>query len=503
MYRAIIIDDEEIVRNGIRDLVDWNAAGFEICAEGIDGKDGLEKILRYQPQLVLVDIKMPGLSGIEVVREARKKQFGGQFIILTGFSEFEFAKSAISLGVKEYLLKPVDDRELVRIIGNIYNELQKQDEIQKFAKEDLFRRILFNKDERQILESQLKSYELDVSKKPYCVVIIRVTGQIDTSLHNESMEELLRGCDVGTEQVIMDGEMVLICCGKHYNQWVEILQKGSERVNRRFGRSYQISVGHNVTNWYDLCFSYEFARYLLENEFLFRDLQVVSPDFLGNCSRESENNSIENLEALLEIGDLEGIWESVEEYRKFCIRQMVKESEIKAQLIYNVVLLKERLFRKYNANGDMEKKVEDKLEQMISAGGFGELIELYGELLELMCRQIVQNDTGTVVKRVLKYMENNYRVDLKLKSIARLFHYNSTYLGTIFKEETGETFKNALDVIRITQAKKRLYETDLKVYQIAEEVGYSDIDSFYMIFRRYVGISPKEYKKSKIDEKRI
>ncbi|MDL2300992.1 response regulator [Lachnospiraceae bacterium OttesenSCG-928-D06] len=119
MYRALIIDDEEIVRNGIRDLLDWNEAGFEICGEGVDGRDGLEKILRYQPHLVLVDIKMPGLSGIEVIEEARKRQFEGQFIILTGFSEFEFAKSAISLGVKEYLLKPIDDRELVRIIQNI------------------------------------------------------------------------------------------------------------------------------------------------------------------------------------------------------------------------------------------------------------------------------------------------------------------------------------------------------------------------------------------------
>ena len=100
-YRAMIIDDEEIVRNGIKNLIDWEREDFEICAEGKDGKDGLAKILSEQPDLVLIDIKMPGMGGIDVIRAAREQNFEGQFVILTGYSEFEFAKSAISLGVKE------------------------------------------------------------------------------------------------------------------------------------------------------------------------------------------------------------------------------------------------------------------------------------------------------------------------------------------------------------------------------------------------------------------
>jgi len=503
MYKVIIIDDEKIVRNGIRDLIDWNTAGFEICAEGIDGRDGLEKILRFKPQLVLVDIKMPGLSGIEVIREARNNQFEGHFIILTGFSEFEFAKSAISLGVKEYLLKPVDERELARIVQNVYEDHQKREEIHKFAKEDLLRRILFNKEERQIIESQLKLYSLELSAKPYCAVIVREAGQGDADWDKESMEAFPRGWAADMEKVIMDREMVLICHGKHYHEWVEILQMENERVNKRFGKTYRISVGHDVTSWYDLCFSYEFARYLSENEFLFHGLLVVSPDFLKIYGREGGNNGIEHLATLLEIGDLDGIRESAEEYRKFCIRQVIKESEIKAQLTYNVVLLKERLFKKYKAGRDMETMVEDKLGQMISAGGFGELMELYGELLELMCRYIVRNNSLSVVRRVYHFMENNYKEDLRLKDIAKLFHYNSTYLGTVFKEETGETFKNTLDRIRISKAKKMLYETDLKVYQIAEEVGCGDLDRFYIIFKRYVGVSPKEYTKKKTGEKML
>ena len=113
MYQMMIIDDEPIVRSGLKELLSWEELGFEICAEGQDGKDGLQKVLEFQPDVVLVDLKMPGLSGIELIREAKKQGFEGTFIILTGYSDFEFAKTAVSLGVRAYLLKPIDEDELL------------------------------------------------------------------------------------------------------------------------------------------------------------------------------------------------------------------------------------------------------------------------------------------------------------------------------------------------------------------------------------------------------
>ena len=98
MYRVLIVDDESIVRMGIRDLIEWEEEGFTVCGEGKDGRDGLAKVLELQPDLVLVDIKMPGLSGIDLIREAREQGYQGHFIILTGYSEFEFAKSRMVSG---------------------------------------------------------------------------------------------------------------------------------------------------------------------------------------------------------------------------------------------------------------------------------------------------------------------------------------------------------------------------------------------------------------------
>lgn len=125
------------------------------------------------------------------------------------------------------------------------------------------------------------------------------------------------------------------------------------------------------------------------------------------------------------------------------------------------------------------------------------LVELYCEVLQDMCRQIGSDDSATVIKRMYYYMEKNYDQDLKVEGFAKMFNYNSNYLGKIFRKEMGDSFNNILDTIRIVNAKRLLLETDMKVYQISEKVGYNNIDYFYLKFKKYVGISPKEFKKGK------
>ena len=132
MYRLLIIDDEPMVREGIKILLPWEDYGFEITSDACDGKEGLKKVLELLPDLVLVDIKMPGFSGIELIKNAKEQGFKGKFIILTGHSDFEFAKSAISLGVRAYLLKPIDEDELINNINDIVKELDAKKDMDAF-----------------------------------------------------------------------------------------------------------------------------------------------------------------------------------------------------------------------------------------------------------------------------------------------------------------------------------------------------------------------------------
>lgn len=502
MYKAMIIDDEEIVRMGLKDLVNWEEEGFYLCAEGKDGRDGLAKLLENWPDLVLVDIKMPGLSGIELIKAAREANFKGHFIILSGYSEFEFAKSAITYGVREYLLKPIDEDELVKIIRSLRKELDEKAGEQAFnssneeiAKEELLRKILLKMETREKLEEQLKVYKMDFADQILCVAVVfdrDVVPGNENDFFLEETRELLSGSQ-GMEQILMDDCMVLVNQGMDYKTWAQLLEKQNEKIQRKYGKGLSIAVGHNVSMWYDLSHSYEFAVFLMEHEFLFSGCSVLTMDTIEDQQYVAENPSVDYFCMLIEVGDLEGIQESVKIFKQSCIKKMMKELDIKIQVMYNLMQIKNWAEKRYD--GGKEINISDLIDKLNRVDELDELMEMYCHILQDFCIKVGCDGSETVIKRMYYYMEKNYDKDLKLETFAKLFNYNSNYLGKIFRKEVGDSFNNILDSIRITNAKRLLSETDLKVYQISERVGYSNIDYFYLKFKKYVGTSPKEYKR--------
>lgn len=503
MYKVMVIDDEEIVRMGIRDLIDWEKEGFYICGEGRDGRDGLEKLLRMEPDVVLVDIKMPGLSGLELIREAREQNFKGDFVILTGFSEFEFAKTAISLGVKEYLLKPIDEDELVNIMHKLYEEISRREgeavklsSHAEIARAELLRKILLHLIPREELLIQMKEHGIDTADGILCASIIydkELLPGNENHVFLEKVETFLGNSDVYMEKVLMENCVVVIQKNLDYRSWAEMLTARNDRVKKRFGRGLTIAVGHNTSCWYDLAHSYEFAKFLMEHEFLFGNREILTIDLIEEQVNLAENPSIEYVCMLIEVGDMEGICKCVDNFRKYCVKCMMKEMDIRIQVMYNLMQIRNWAEKKYEGAREWELSVL--MEQLNSVDKLDELMEVYCKGLQDLCIKVGCAGSETVIKRMYYYMERNYGTDLKLESFADMFHYNSSYLGKIFRKEMGDSFNNILDTIRITNAKRLLTETDLKVYQISQRVGYSNIDYFYLKFKKYVGISPREYKK--------
>lgn len=271
----------------------------------------------------------------------------------------------------------------------------------------------------------------------------------------------------------------------------------NERLGRKCGEGLLIAVGHNVNKWYDLCYSYEFAQFMLKQEFLFGHYDVLSIDTIEQQQKTVECPSTEQFVMLIEVGDLDGIAECVEKFKTYCMKRLMKEMDIKIQIIYNLMIIRGEIEKKY---GSLTGQIMKLMEDMNRAEKLNLLMDLYCRILQDMSRQIGSDDSGTVIKRMYYYMEKNYSKDLKVEGFAKMFNYNSNYLGKIFRKEMGDSFNNILDTIRIVNAKRLLRETDMKVYQISEQVGYSNIDYFYLKFKKYVGISPKEYKKEMISE---
>ena len=499
MYKAMIIDDEEIVRWGIRDLIDWEAEGFALCEDGHDGRDGLKKLLESKPDLALVDIKMPGISGIELIRAAREAGFAGHFVILTGYSEFEFAKAAISLGVEEYLLKPVDEDELCGCARKVREKLDGQLEEarrrnagEEAAREDVLRKVLLHMGSREELKEQMAGYQISFGEESLCAAILADSADEGADSYMERTAYFLRDSSLYREKVAMDGRIVLISCGDDYKCWVKKLSARNERMKARYGRGLVIAVGNNVGYWYELCYSYKFAKTMLDQEFLLGHYDVLSIQAIEEQQKRAENPPAEYFLMLVEVGDLEGIREGVEKFRIWCIKNLVKETDVKVQVLYNLMTIRNAVEKKYGScEGDMTRQME----QLNSAWQLERVMELYTEILQDICIHIGRDGSDTVIRRMYYYMEKNYGQDMKLESFARMFNYNANYLGQMFRREIGDSFNNILDSIRITNAKRLLKETDRKVYQISEEVGYKNIDYFYTKFKKYVGISPREYQK--------
>lgn len=506
MYQLLIIDDEPIVRKGIEKLLVWEDYGFHVCGEGIDGVDGLHKVLEYQPDLVLVDIKMPGMNGIELISEAKAQGFKGKFIILTGYSDFTFAKTAISLGVHAYLLKPIDEEELIEHLNNILQELKDKEFLSKFyiknelkAKQEVLRRLLLSMGKKEELKNELKLYGFELKQNRFCVAILNEREKYKRVEYNPFLDEKINFFLYkleNIEEISLEDKRILIGKGYSYKEFMKKLKESNNRVKERYDTDFFITVGHDVIVWEDIHFSYESAKLLLDYQFLFGNESLVSIQILEETRKGTEKVSLDKLEDMVEIGDIEGIEESLGQLKEYYKTILKKESDLKIQMINRLYQLYESTKKYFEEEIVDIPDIEKTIEYIKGSTSLDELIMWVKDYLRELSKIIGMSTSDHVIKRMYVYMERNYHKNIKLESIAQLFNYNSAYLGKLFKKEMGESFNNTLDKIRIENAKRLLVETDLKVYQVSEKVGYSNIDYFYGKFKKHVGISPKEFKRN-------
>ena len=505
--KVMLIDDEKIVREGICEMILQGAEEEQIRLTpcGKDGRSGLELILSERPDIVLVDIKMPGMSGLEVIKEARARGFEGHLIILTGYSEFEYARSAIALGVEGYLLKPIDEEELWSYLRRIREDIEKaaklqerHDQVTDKLRWDLLRRIVLNAAPLEELIQDMERYQMDLTADCFCVAVCReltpepVAG--GESLYSRTCS-LLEG-DISCMGVfLMDRQTVLVFRSVESALLKSRLEKRDKRLQAACGSMLLIAIGNNVRNWQDLSCSDESAVFLLDHSFLFGQENVLTIEQLCGMEKNGEMISLEHLETLIEVGELEGIRQALRIFHDHCIWHLLKEDEIKLKLIQDALQLHIRLGKKYPSVSGID--IQSGLERLLGVKELKTLLVRYEQLLIAFSQKIGSEGIGSVIRRVYYCMEKNYDKDLKLEGIAKLFNYNSAYLGKRFQKEMGESFNNSLDIIRIANAKRLLEETDLKVYQISEQVGYSSIDYFYVKFKKYVGISPRDYRRLK------
>lgn len=517
METVFIADDEQMIREGLKHIIDWASLGFAICGEAGSGEEALEGILKLNPKLVLMDIRMPKLLGIDIIRIARERGFSGKFIIISGYSDFAYAQTAIRLGVEFYLTKPIDEEELMEAVVRIRELLMKEQQSSNHI--DLFRQKaknvilyelitgIFSPESKKALSTD-EFINLNLYADSYQVVIYEDFYGIAEPSY--SFAELLMIANRGNhmfEHITIEAKEIIFLKGSYalrkFGDFLTYYDQHEHQKNSPLDVLF-LAYGRPVKNMDEIYLSYEEALLLCRRRFFciqgqhtlgYEDLPFMNAkenEIAPSMLRYYQELIIDSLQSF----NRRKIAETLHGLELFLYNVKDDIKAVKHFLTDLFFQVKEKMNMIYNHKAIPFPSNSDIIERIENSFYLYEIILFLSELADLIINATGASSRDSVLDDILYYINHNYQTNIKLETIAPLFGYNSAYLGKIFHKATGESFNTYIDRRRIEQSKKLLFENKLKVYEIAERVGYKNVDYFHKKFKKYVGISPAEFRKT-------
>lgn len=503
MYKVFLVDDEPLVLEGLKLLVDWETHGFEICGEARDGEEALQAIEQIRPDLVVTDIRMPVMSGLELIRQAREKlNSDSQFIVLSGYGDFSYAHTAMRYEAADYLLKPIDSEEFDRALRKLRADLDKQrqqsvakaDEKQAFARYSLT--MLVQGMESSGLAQQAAS-RLGIGDDTQVCVLL---AEESLPEHRETVQrafEAAAGRSAGMLLLPFDdgiGRTGLIAAGRPSNEAAALTDIRSS-VAERAGANVCIYASDWGMGPVDLHRLYHQAVQLRDNRpfgtrLLAENVYGVQHIDSGEPSAVTVMNYEDELVRLIESGDAQSIAGAVEDLFARLHSQGTPASVVRAIASdLSVVLLRR--------HPPSEAEMDRSLSAIHSANAYAGIRELQSMLVRL-CVQASEkqerSDKKTIVSEAVRIIRERFRKPLKLRDLAEELQYQPAYLGQLFKKETGVSFHEFVNTARIEEAKTLLRRTDMKIAEIAKNVGFADAEDFTRQFKAIAGMPPSAYK---------
>lgn len=512
MYHILIADDESIIRQGLKYIIDWESFGFSIIGEASNGLEALEIMKSKSPDLVLLDIRMPKLSGLEVVREARKAGFQGKVIILSGYSDFNYAREAIAQGVQYYLTKPIEEDELEKIIIDMSKQLQEEarkkqilDNYLEKAKENILKDLFHN----TFNEVYYNPEDLNMVAATYQVVIYeKYSHNVDAPSY--SFADLLRVTNKGNnsfDSVEMDQKHIVLLKGDYARlRFQDFLSRYERMLKPQKGSlldSIFLVYGRPVETLTDIHLSYEDASYLMERRFFcsesqhtlgYEELLHLDTKALPLSHELCSEYSVKFVD-YIQAFNKNQIEDTLSELQEKLYRSNVSPTEIKRFLTDMYLMVKEQVYHLYSKSEIPFLPNRTIIEQITAKFYLYEIMDLFQAQCNMMLHSIGDTSREHVIDSIVHYIKHNYMENMKLETIAPLFGYNSSYLGKIFNKKIGMNFNAYVDTVRVEESKKLLEHGNLKVYEIAAQVGYQNVDYFHMKFKKYMNMSPAEYRK--------
>ena len=535
MYRILLVDDEILVRDAIKENIDWQSMDCELVGDCENGKQAAEFVQEHPVDIVLTDILMPYMDGMELSHFLHDNYPDIVIVVFSGFGEFEYAKKAIQYGVSEYLLKPVTAMELTGVIQKMKEKVE-QTRKEKAKMESLTKTSENYRENAQVIRSKtleaLVNCTIDIQKSldkleemgitlsgcGYRVAVFDIdlySGmyQLDMEKRQESALMAFVLFNISDEIVNRENAGIVyqegnnrVCVlfqekwSRNFNGRIkEICHEIQTEIRKVMGTEVSMAIGKWVKTLEELSGSHDVAVQALQYRYLLGGSLLIDMEEIHPVQDIDLRKSLDRLKEFLKSGkkeEMEAEFQSIEEQVKQSFAEKSRACMYLQQVIRVVDVAGEEVSSDISRIRDERK---DLLCQVTAQKSFEQACKIVKEYILQVYDALTELNTSSgerQARMALDYIQKNYMdPNLSLNDICSYLNISTSYFSTIFKEVTGETFTEVLIRTRMEKAKELLENTTMKNYEIAERVGFADY--FGISFKKMTGCTPTEYAREK------
>jgi two-component system response regulator YesN len=531
MLSLVIVDDERGIIELIKNLIDFDRIAVKIVGEADNGVDAYNLILAKRPDVVITDIRMPGMTGIEMIAKTNKAGLSVTFVVISGYRDFDYAQTALRFGVVDYLLKPIKQNDLnnllVRLNDQKENTAAREVKVQsmqeqlatsiELLRQNSLRDLLSGNPERVhngllAIKSQT-FFHFEPGK--FCVALVKIdcTSEVEVQYPADSIEVIMGKFirklkpDCFEAESVCDTTMGCLVFNYALGKHLTLEQKQQYLHDLLRGDAYKyvffditVALGSEESEIAGIAHSFNKAVDALHHRIdlgcggilNYRTLAREYPDAVANLddsARKKLRKSIENLsktEGANVIRSLVTNYLSKNGGRAYGLYRYCED------LLRNI---DEIVFDLFEVRPFGPDRYKENIENCTTAAGLEQICQDYAAGIMEFCITEKQNQVYRPIRLIKQYIQEHFAQPISLEDVAQVVHFNPVYVSTVFKKETGLSFTGYLTEIRLEEAKKLLKTTSLNIAEIARQVGYNDVRYFSKLFIKSVGIKPVEYRK--------
>lgn len=534
--KVFLVEDEMVIRRGIKNSIDWEKEGYIFCGEASDGELAYPMIIKEKPDILITDIRMPFMDGLELCKLVKKELPNIKILILSGYDEFDYAKEAIRLGVTEYLLKPISSGKLLEALNGVSESIRREKEDKDLVRKYMEEMRENTEHEKQKFFEQMiagnlsmadaletgKKYEMNLSAGMYNLLLFRFTlgeenrksgellGEAEYAIEKlterlEYVFEFQRGVEGWAFLLMADNE-------EQMSERVKELSKDLEEIMKNYSTiAYFGGIGQPVARLRELEESFREAERALAARFTMELNRIISVEDIRMAQNVDTLDDIEitsfgeiektrtMLEKFLNNGAEDEIDEFVDVYINELPEENLKSVLMRQYIIMDAYIVMMSFCEKIEGiEGEMQAQSEELKNSMKTS----QTLEEIKNYIRMLLKKIIGvRDTisgrrySDIIEIAKDQIRKTYMSDeISLNTIAAEVGMSPSYFSSIFSKEMGKTFVEYLTEIRMDRAKELLMCSSMKTSEIGYEVGYKDPHYFSYIFKKTQNCTPKEFR---------